>query len=439
MSRVLYIDCFSGISGDMALGALLDLGAPLGGVLEELAGLGLAGFSIRAPRAMVSGIDGIRAHVDIEGTYEPFHEGTVVAPGAPLTIDLSRPLVAGRSPRVASIAVHDHEHRPFSEIKRLLVSSQLKPRVKSRALAIFTRLAIAEAAVHGTTPDEVAFHEVGSLDAIVDVVGVCAAMELLDIDDVQCAPLPMARGWVDCAHGRMPLPAPAVAELIAGVPVVPDSRKGEWVTPTGAAIATALTSRYGDIPPMTPIAVGYGLGRRDGGQIPNALRLILGEAKAATTQPPVSVIETNIDDMSPQLIARTMEALLEVGALDAWTTPIHMKKGRSAVKVSALAPPHLKEAVIKTLLNESSSIGVRTFEADRVCLSRRFVSVETSGGPVRLKISGADEKWPTVTPEYDDCLAAARASGTPVRIIQTEAIAAGATLLHAEADGTKQD
>lgn len=464
--RILYLDCFSGVSGDMALGALLHLGAPLAEVEAELAQLGLPGWHIRVEEAMSQGVSGVRVSVEVDGA-QPHAEGEVVEAGAP-SPGLLRALLApagtththgdghvhthasdhthlhshphehthrhAHTPGSTHTHAHPHthnvgedDHRPWRVIRELLEGAPLRPRVRARALATFGALAEAEGRIHGMPAEDVVFHEVGSLDAIVDVVGVAAALEILGIDRIVTGVLPVSRGFVDCAHGRMPLPAPATLELLRGLPVRPDARPGEWITPTGAALVRGLSEAYGEMPEMTLVGIGYGLGRRDGRGIPNALRVVLGEATDAVHRGGDTVIEVeaNIDDMSPQLVAPAMDALLAAGALDVWATPVVMKKGRPGLKLSALCLPGDRPAVVEVLLRETSTIGVRWSARERRLLNRRIVQVETPFGQVRVKVSG-DGLTATIAPEYDDCRVLATRAGVPVRFVIQAALVAAA-------------
>ena len=455
--KLLYIDCFSGVSGDMFLGALLHLGVPLAEVVAELRKLELSGWTLQGERAQVQGITGIRARVKVEGA-DPRAEGQVggeprlishtpLLPGMGLThkstwrkghhLHLHGDEGEHEHPHTHPPAEHTHGghththlalHRPYADIRTLLEESRLRPGVKERALKVFHRLAVAEGKIHGITPEEVEFHEVGSLDAIIDVVGVCVGLELLGVEDILCAPLPMGRGFVDCTHGRFPLPAPAVLEMTRGVPVRSDPREGEWVTPTGAALVTALASSFGDLPSVEIAAIGYGLGTRDGQGIPNVLRLVVGEVaqtplqRRLTSTDRVFVLAANLDDMNPQLFGPLMDKLLDAGALDTWYTPIQMKKNRPAIQVEVMCDEAHRAPLMEVLLRETTTLGVRFGEWSRVCVPRQFHTVMTCGGPIRVKVSGEAGDWPNLMPEFDDLLAASQATGIPLKVLQQDAI-----------------
>ncbi|MGI8587255.1 MAG: nickel pincer cofactor biosynthesis protein LarC [Chloroflexia bacterium] len=386
-----FFDPVSGISGDMALGALLDVGLSLPALQAELAKMGLTGWRLELGRAEQHGITGAQLRVLLDGAPQP--------------------------------------HRRLGDIADILARSDLAAGVRERALAVFRRLADAEAAVHGTSPDEVHFHEVGALDSILDVVGVVAGLALLGVEECFCGqlPLPMRGGLATSEHGPIPLPGPATLRLLAEVnaPFVSRDTDRELVTPTGAALVAELC-RF-EQPPMRLRAVGHGFGT----QLlpwPNMLRVLLcegGEALEADglERDRVALLETNIDDMNPQVYGYLVEQLMAAGALDAWLTPISMKKGRPATLVSVLAATADADALSGLLLRETSTLGVRRCEMDRVKAPRRMITVETSAGPIRAKARLVDGRW-TARPEYDDCLAAAERMGRPLREVLEEATSA---------------
>lgn len=322
-------------------------------------------------------------------------------------------------------------YRTFRDIRGLLEGSPLPASVVARAVHVFSRLAAAEGAVHGLPADEVPFHEVGAVDSIVDVVGSVLALHLLAVDEVHCSALPLGDGFVDCAHGRIPVPVPATLRLLLGVPVgpAPPGVRGELVTPTGAALAVGLASAFGPPPEMTLRGVGTGLGGRRLGPVPNAVRVLLGERREGNPgEEQVFILSANIDDMSPQLLGPLIDVLLSEGALDAWIAPIHMKKGRPGSLVSALVAPDRRGAVAAAILRETTTLGVRCAAATREVLPRALARVETPYGPVRVKLSGrAGVGW-NRAPEFDDCLALARARGVPVREVHRAAVVAADSL-----------
>jgi uncharacterized protein (TIGR00299 family) protein len=384
--KIAVFDPFSGASGDMILGALVDAGAPLPDIQKELDRLAL---SIR-----------LRA--------EPVSRNAV------------------RGTRVAVEADEDAHSRTWRDIRALIERSSLEDAIKERALAIFGRLARAEAKVHDSDVERVHFHEVGGLDAIADICGACIALDLLGIEQVVSGPLRTGSGFVRAAHGLLPVPAPATAELIAeaGAPIstaLPSGNKtpGELLTPTGAAILTTIAS-FAPVE-FTPLTLGYGFGTREL-PWPNALRLWVGETTGnAPEEAGEIVIETNLDDMSPQLMELLVERLFEAGALDVWLTPIIMKKGRPATMVAALLPAARRSAVESAMIENSTTLGVRVTPVDRTKADRRFESVTTRWGDVTVKLRGWNGRVIDVAPEYDDCVRIARGAEIPLRDVWNEA------------------
>ncbi len=381
--RIAYFDCFSGASGDMILGALLDAGLPLAALRRELAKLRLHGFRLKTRRVTRGGLAGTKLDVVCDA--------------------------------------HDHEHRRLSHILRILSRSGLSARVKRDASGVFRRLAEAEAKVHGTSIEEIHFHEVGAVDAIVDVVGACVALEKLGVERVVASPLPTGTGFVDCAHGRLPVPAPATAELLTGFPVAASDVEAELTTPTGAAILTTLADSFGPRPAMTPARVGLGAGSREIPRTPNLLRVFIGESVPRAGSDRVRILETNLDDLSPQVFETVMEKLFAAGALDAWTEPIQMKKGRPAVKLCVLAPDALRATVEEILFRETTTFGVRSTEVERSTLAREFARVTTAFGDLTVKLGLLAGRVVTVAPEYEDVKRAAAAHGVPLRAVMDEA------------------
>ncbi len=396
-----FFDPVSGISGDMALGALLDAGLPLPALEAALAGLALSGYRLEAERATQHGLAGTRLHVHLDPAPQP--------------------------------------PRHLAEIRAVLEGSRLPPAVRARALAVFTRLAAAEAAVHGTTPEAVHFHEVGAVDSLVDVVGVVAGLDLLGVTACYCGPLPlpMGGGLGRSAHGPIPLPGPATLALLAAVqaPTISRATDRELVTPTGAALVAELCTF--SQPPLRLARTGTGVGTRML-PWPNVLRVVLGEALAAppeSAESPadleadtVELLETNIDDLNPQVYGYLVERLLAAGALDAWLTPIVMKKGRPGTLVGVLAPPAAAPELALLLLRETTTLGVRHRPLGRWTAVRRMLTVPTSAGPIRVKARRLDGVW-TAQPEYDDCRAAAARTDRPLRAVIDEAAAAARAAL----------
>jgi len=378
-----YLDCFSGISGDMLLGALLDAGLPLEQLQGDLALLELPGWQLRAERVRRQGLAGLQALIT----------------------------TSGPSPE-----------RHLSDIVSLIQASGLPAPVQERAVAVFQRLADAEAAVHGSDREHVHFHEVGALDSILDIVGSVAGLYRLGVAELYCSPLPLGGGWVESQHGRLPVPAPATAALLQGVPAYGGPVESELVTPTGAALVTALCRAFGPMPAMTVGKVGVGAGSRELPH-PNLLRLILGEAQAqpACRQEAVCLLETNIDNLDPQIYEHLMEALLAAGALDVLLLPAIMKKSRPATVLQVLCPPALRELALDLIFRETTTLGVRISLVDRVCLPREMVTVPTDWGPVQTKIARTATGALTVSPEYEACRALALEHGVPLKRVMDQA------------------
>jgi hypothetical protein len=398
---VLHLDAFSGIAGNMLLGALLDLGLPLRALEGDLAPLGLA-FEIDVRRVRRGPLSA--RYVDVR-----------VPRGRPLR---KAPTVRRRAPG------HAHAHgresrthapgRSWLEIRRLLERAALVPEVRQRALAIFESLADAEARVHGIATDAVHFHEVGAVDAIVDITGVAAALHRLEIRRVTCSPLPLGHGSVDTDHGRLPLPAPATLELLRGVPVVPAHLEWETVTPTGAAIVRSVVDEFRSLPAMTVEAVGIGAGNQRSGELPNVLRAVLGRS-AGFAADRVALLETHLDDLNPEHFEYLMERLFEAGALDVALQHLQMKKNRPGFALRVVARPAERETLARVLFAESTTLGVRVSEADRVVLVREERQVATPFGPIRVKVVRDPSGRATPSAEYEDCKRAARKAGVPLR------------------------
>lgn len=380
--KIAYFDCASGISGDMTLGALISAGADENALKSELAKLGDLEFKLEIGKVIKSGIEA--ADVDVL-THE------------------------------------HHHHRRLPDIKKIIEGSTLSETTKKRAIDAFTRLAEAEGAVHGTGPEEVHFHEVGAIDAIVDIVGAMIGIELLGIEKVISSPLPMGRGFVTAAHGLMPLPAPATVKLLEGVSVYDAGVEGETVTPTGAAIIRTLTAEFRGIPAMKIEKSGFGAGKKDF-PYPNVLRVIIG-TDAASEHKKIKVIETNIDDMNPEFYETVFESLFNAGALDVYLTAVTMKKTRPGTLLTAVCPPEKADEIAGIILSETTSLGVRITEADRRCLEREIITVTTNYGEIKVKIALQSGKRIKAAPEYEDCKAAAKKHKVPVKEVYEQALA----------------
>ena len=384
--RIAYFDCFAGASGDMILGALLDAGLEPEVWQGELNKLDLPGYELKVERVQKQGIAATAVRV-------------LASEGSP--------------------------ERHLAEIEELIGTSQLPAEVKETSVEVFRRLAVAEARVHGTTPDRIHFHEVGGVDAIIDIVGSVVGLWLLGIEEIYASALPLGHGFVDCAHGRLPLPAPATVELLQGVPVLSRDVEGELVTPTGAAILTTLAKGFGPFPPMTVEKIGYGAGQRDF-PFPNLLRLLVGtisptlDARMET----LTLLEANIDDLNPEFYGHLMERLFAAGALDVYLTPVQMKKNRPGTILSVTCLPAQAEALAALVFAETTTIGLRQQEVQRWALARERVEVETPYGLVGVKVARLGGKVMTVSPEYEDCRRLALESGLPLKEIYAAAEAA---------------
>ena len=388
---ILYLDCHAGISGDMTVGALLDLGVPLEYLCAELHKLALPpdSYALSASRTE-------RHHV------------------AALKFD---------------VAVHDHHtHRHYAGIDTMIADSGLSDAVKERARRIFRRLAEAEALVHGVPVAEVHFHEVGAIDSIIDIVGTAICLEYLGVDAICTGALPLGSGFVETAHGRLPVPSPATAELLKGLAVHGECGPGERVTPTGAAIVAALAGGNGKQPAMVMEKTGCGAGGKDFPDCPNILRAFLGRSAATNGDDDVIVVEANIDDSTPEVLGYAMDRLLDGGALDVFFTPIQMKKNRPGVMLSFICRPEMLDQLARLMLAETSAIGLRWHRADRIILQRRIVIRETEFGPVRFKeVMGSNGELLRTSPEYEDCRRIAREREIPCREVMERLRFAGAS------------
>lgn len=383
---IAYADCSAGVSGDMFLAACLDLGLPLDHLAQELAKVDLTGYDLET--------------------------GTEIRQG-----------LAGRRFKVS---VHAQKHaRHWSDIRALIHRSDVSEGVKGRALAVFERLAHVEARMHGISPEQVHFHEVGAVDSIVDVVGAAIAWEYFGLERLYASPLPVGTGWVESAHGRLPLPAPATLALLENVPVYGSGVEAELVTPTGAALLTTLAHRFGDWPAMTVLRVGHGAGSRELPDRPNILRLVLGRATVEAALERLVVAETNLDDMNPEILPYLMERLFRGGALDVWLTPIQMKKGRPAVQLSVLARPAEVDPLLDIILTESTTLGVRTYPVDRRALARETRTLRTPWGEIAVKSVRRGGKTELI-PEFEACRRIAEQTRRPLKEIYAEVAALAA-------------
>ena len=403
--RIAYFDCPSGAAGDMILGALVDAGLPVEELERGLAALRLPGWSLERREVMKGAFRATKVEVHVHD-HDHHHHGHA---------DHTHDHPHGH---------HHHPDRHLHDILALIAASGLPAPVKANAERIFTRLGEAEARVHGTTVDHVHFHEVGAVDAIIDITGACLGLHLLGVEQVHCSPLPLGGGSVDSAHGRIPIPGPATLELVKGFPLVDTQVRRELVTPTGAAILTTLAASAGPMPGMVPTAVGYGAGTADL-ETANVIRVLLGDAMAGSARERVMQLETTIDDMSPQLCEVVMERLFAAGALDVHLTAVTMKKGRPGMLLTALCPAALVDPLARVLFAESPTIGVRWTEYQRAVLPREIVPLATAYGEIPFKVSRLDGRVVTATPEFDDVRRLANEHGIPVRQVLDEARAEG--------------
>lgn len=416
---ILYLDCVGGAAGDMVLAALIDAGAPLDAINTELTKLGVPGLTVATERVLRHTIG--CCHVTVTWDHQHDHDDGH-------DHDDDHDDDDDHNDGHDHDDGHGHPHRPYHEVRALISLAGLAPRVEERAQRVFAVLAAAEGHLHDVDPELVHFHEVGSEDSIADVVGVAIALELLGIDEIECSPLPIGRGFVRSAHGVMPLPAPATLELLRDVPTIGVEIEKELVTPTGAAIVKALATRFGTFPDLAISKVGYGAGGRDLPERPNVVRAVLGTRAGHAQTRSVVVIETNLDDLSPELVPDATAALFAAGALDVWTTPVLMKKGRPGFVLSAVARPTDRDTVAEVMLRETSALGVRMTAYERLEVERSFVTVNVAGETVAVKIGRRNGTVVNVAPEHDDCAVAAQRLGRPVKEVYARALAAALDL-----------
>lgn len=381
--KLAYFDCFSGISGDMLLGALVACGVELSAIDEEVRRLGIEG---------------------IQWQQERVKRGSFMA---------TRVIVTGPP--------HPH-HRHYTDIVELIRKAKLSTRVQQQALDVFRRLGEAEASLHGWPLEKVHFHEVGAVDSIADIVGACAALELAGIDEIHCSALNVGGGTVKCDHGILPVPAPATAELLKGIPIYSSGIEAEMVTPTGAAIVSTLAKSFGPVPAMKSAAIGYGAGSRDNPQLPNLLRVTIGEAlESGPGLERLVMLDANLDDMNPQLCGYFAERAFAAGALDVFFAAVQMKKNRPGVLLSVLCRPDDRDKLMDLYFEETTTLGVRSYEVLRRALEREFVAVSTPFGEVRMKVSRHNGRVLNFSPEFEDCRRLAEENAVPLRRVLQEA------------------
>ena len=390
--KTLYFDCFSGISGDMILGALVDAGLDFEVLKAELAKLNLAGYELSAGKVVKKGITGTKVEVSVAA---------------------------------------EQKHRHLGDILKIIDDSELKADVKNISKKIFTNLAAAEAKIHNTEINKVHFHEVGAVDSIVDIVGTVIGLKELGVENVYASKVHTGSGFVDCQHGRMPVPAPATAELLKNIPVYSLGVESELTTPTGAAVLKSLALEFGPMPAMKIYTVGYGAGSRELEQLPNLLRVYLGEVNLERFEnDEAALVETNLDDMNPEFFEYVTEKLMDEGALDVFTVPIIMKKSRPGVKLTVLAEESKSHSIKEAFFRETSTFGVRFFRVKRDKLSREFWDVETKFGKIRVKIGKKGGNILQISPEYDDCKRIADQKGISIKEVFQTALESARELIH---------
>jgi pyridinium-3,5-bisthiocarboxylic acid mononucleotide nickel chelatase len=433
--RIGYLECFAGISGDMLMGALVDAGAPIE-VLHRTTGSLALGAELRVRKVNRSGIQSTKIDVMVGGqVHEP------AAPSGPAQEEIKQEAAPGHGhhhdhhhhdhDHTHNHESHKHEHgRSLPEIRSLLMGADLTQRALNISLTAFTLLAEAEGRIHGVPAEEVHFHEVGGIDAIVDIACCAAAADALDLDAWYCSPVNVGSGFVNCAHGRFPVPTPATAELLKNLPTYAAHVQMELVTPTGAALLRALDCRFDATPVMRTQAIGYGAGTRNPERFPNVLRVSIGEIATAAqpfSEDKVTVLECAVDDLSPQVLAHTTQLALERGALDVMSGPVTMKKGRLGTLLTVLCKPGDAAGLQQLIFRETTTLGIRVREENRVILAREITPVETDFGVIHIKTgSWQGEEW-NAAPEFEDCRRAAAAFDVPLKTVMQAAMAAWRT------------
>jgi uncharacterized protein (TIGR00299 family) protein len=456
--RIAYLDCFSGMSGDMFLGALIDAGVSPKLLDQTVAALDI-GARLEISKVNRSGITATKVDVLVHGEKELpreefwANEATRSHPhshehehhhgaqphvggesGVPARLDARdsrRSSTDSAVPRAGTLASHSHEHdhgRSLTEIKRIIQDSAISAQAKTTAIHIFEALGAAEAKIHNMDIESVHFHEVGAVDAMVDIIGAAVGVEALGVDEIICSPLNVGGGTVKCAHGTFPVPAPATVELLQGAPVFSSGIQAELLTPTGAAIVKTLASRFGAFPEMKIEKSGYGAGTRDFPGHANVVRLTVGEAAshlaANTNQETISVLEANLDDLNPQVFGYVLDRLLAEGALDVFSMPVQMKKNRPGTLLTILCKPEDAAKLTQIVFTETTTLGVRQRQERRNTLARRWVPVSTPWGEVRMKIASLNGTVTNYAPEYEDCRRIAEEKHVPLKSVMQEAMQA---------------
>lgn len=387
--KIAYFDCFSGISGDMTLGAFVDAGLDINFLKDQLALLQLDGYEVTAEKVKRAGITGTKVHVSIFSKDSHIPE---------------------------KCYSHSHSsHRTFSDIQRIIERSKLNHDIKNNGIKIFHRLAAVEAKVHNTSIEEIHFHEVGAIDSIIDIVGSVIAVKHLGIQKIYFSPVPTGHGYTKCDHGIFPIPAPATAELLKDQVLKPVDVENEITTPTGAAIITTLGEGLRTFPEMRIMQIGYGAGSYDNPSIPNLLRIFIGEKNTNATSDEMWIVETNLDNISGELLGYTMDKLFEAGAVDVYFTPIQMKKGRPGVIISAIVSEASLPFIELTLFNQTTTFGIRKYKIARTILTREHKEVESRFGKIRIKIGKFNNDIKSLSPEYEDCKRIAEEKGIPLK------------------------
>lgn len=411
--KILFYDCFSGISGDMNLGAMIDLGVDIGYLKNELGKLNLSGYEIKADKTIKMGIEGTKLEVLLD-SEKPKESRTKINPHG------FKIAAAGQTHPV--ILTGEHHDRTYTDIKNLIESSSLNPKVKEISLDIFYRVAIAEAKIHGKSVSDVHFHEVGAVDSIVDIVGAAICIDYLKPDRIISTPPQLGGGFVKCAHGTFPVPAPATAEILQGIPVKTGAVNSETTTPTGAAILASLCNSFSEKNELTPLKIAYGIGHKDFA-IPNVLRVIIAEASGHDNNWETELnklIECNIDDMSPEAFGFIMQKLFDAGADDVFFEPIIMKKNRPAQKISVLAKDSLLDKILSVIFTETTTLGIRVIDCEKKMLHRKWETLQTQWGPVKIKYGIFQDQIIKAKPEYDDCVKIANENNIPVQNVMNE-------------------
>ncbi len=407
--KTIYFDCFAGAAGDMLVGALIDVGLDFKALEGELAKLELDGYSLSSDSILKQGVTSQKFRVNIIQNSHDHHHGEGHSHGA------------------------HHHGRSYGRIREILEKAPISETPKNRAISAFHRLGVVEAGIHGVELGEIHFHEVGAIDSIIDVTGYFLGLHMLGIERVAASPLPVGSGFVHCAHGRMPVPAPATAKLLEGVPVAESSLEGEVLTPTGALLLAESAEFFGPVPEMTITRVGYGAGDKDQPDTPNVVRAFLGNSEASTEGdgPPtvICVLEANIDDMNPELFPHVIEGALKAGALDAFSIPVTGKKGRPAQLLTILSPLAKQDALTRFLFRETSTLGVRRRTTGRAVAVREWMEVELPWGVVRVKKGTFEGALTNLAPEYEDCRRLAEENGVPLKGVIEAALARAREML----------